>query len=70
MGVLRVALAMAVLLGHLPLAQYQFIDAAAAVQAFYVISGFYMALVLEGKYKNVGLFFPTACCGLRRPISS
>lgn len=57
MGLLRVALAMAVLLGHLPIASYQFIHAATAVQAFYIVSGFYMALVLEGKYKRVGLFY-------------
>lgn len=57
MGLLRVALAMAVLLGHLPLAQYQFINAAAAVQGFYIVSGFYMALVLDGKYKNASLFY-------------
>jgi peptidoglycan/LPS O-acetylase OafA/YrhL len=57
MGLLRLALAMAVLLGHLPIASYQFIHAATAVQGFYIISGFYMALVLEGKYKSVGLFY-------------
>jgi peptidoglycan/LPS O-acetylase OafA/YrhL len=57
MGVLRIALAMAVLLGHLPIAQYQFVNAAFAVQGFYVVSGFYMALVLDGKYKDVGLFY-------------
>lgn len=49
MGLLRVALAMAVLLGHLPIATYHFIHAATAVQGFYIVSGFYMALVLEGK---------------------
>jgi peptidoglycan/LPS O-acetylase OafA/YrhL len=57
MGLLRVALAMAVLLGHLPIANYHFIHAGTAVQAFYIVSGFYMALVLEGKYKRVGLFY-------------
>ena len=57
MGLLRLGLALAVLLGHLPLASYQFINAAAAVQGFYVVSGFYMALVLDGKYKRVGLFY-------------
>ena len=54
---MRVALAMAVLLGHLPIASYKFINAATAVQGFYIISGFYMALVLDGKYKSVGLFY-------------
>ena len=56
-GFVALALAMAVLLGHLPIASYKFISAAAAVQGFYIISGFYMALVLEGKYKRVGLFY-------------
>ena len=57
MGLLRVALAMAVVLGHLPLASYKFISAATAVQGFYIISGFYMALVLDGKYTRTGLFY-------------
>jgi peptidoglycan/LPS O-acetylase OafA/YrhL len=57
MGLLRVALAMAVLLGHLPIASFKFIHAATAVQGFYIISGFYMALVLEGKYRSTGVFY-------------
>jgi peptidoglycan/LPS O-acetylase OafA/YrhL len=57
MGLLRAALAMAVVLGHLPLVSYKFIHAATAVQAFYIVSGFYMALVLDGKYKRAGLFY-------------
>lgn len=57
MGLLRVALAMAVVLGHLPLASFKFIHAGTAVQAFYIISGFYMALVLDGKYARAGLFY-------------
>ena len=57
MGLLRLALAMAVLLGHLPLASYKFVSAAVAVQSFYIISGFYMALVLDGKYRRAGLFY-------------
>ena len=28
-----------------------------AVQSFYIISGFYMALVLDGKYRRTGLFY-------------
>lgn len=54
---MRVALAMAVVLGHLPLASYKFIHAGTAVQGFYIISGFYMALVLDGKYARAGLFY-------------
>jgi peptidoglycan/LPS O-acetylase OafA/YrhL len=57
MGTLRVALALAVLLTHLPGARYHFVGGGLAVQCFYVISGFYMALVLDGKYHDVGLFY-------------
>lgn len=57
MGLLRLSLAMAVLLGHLPIASYQFVNAAVAVQGFYIISGFYMALVLDGKYSKLGRFY-------------
>lgn len=57
MGILRLGLALAVLLGHLPLATFQFINGGAAVQGFYIVSGFYMALVLEGKYRDVTLFY-------------
>ncbi len=53
----RVALALAVLLSHLPLASYKFISGGLAVQCFFIVSGFYMALVLGGKYKDVGLFY-------------
>ena len=57
MGMLRVALAMAVVLSHLPLATLQFMSGGLAVQGFFIVSGFYMALVLDGKYKDVGLFY-------------
>lgn len=57
MGMVRFALAMAVVLSHLPLASYKFLSGGLAVQCFFVISGFYMALVLDGKYKNVGVFY-------------
>ncbi|MEZ6023978.1 MAG: hypothetical protein R3C16_11320 [Hyphomonadaceae bacterium] len=57
MGMVRFALAMAVVLSHLPLATFQFLSGGLAVQCFFIISGFYMALVLDGKYKDVGLFY-------------
>lgn len=57
MGLVRVALALAVLLSHLPPAKVHFIGGGLAVQAFFIISGFYMALVLSGKYNTVGLFY-------------
>jgi len=56
-GVIRLALAMAVLLGHLPIASLTFIGAGLAVQCFFIISGFYMSLVLAGKYKDIKLFY-------------
>jgi len=57
MGVVRVALALAVVLSHLPPATFRFISGGLAVQAFFIISGFYMALVLSGKYTSAGLFY-------------
>jgi peptidoglycan/LPS O-acetylase OafA/YrhL len=53
----RFALAMAVLLSHLPIASVKFIGGGLAVQAFFIISGFYMALVLSGKYADTSLFY-------------
>lgn len=57
MGLIRVLLALAVLLSHLPLAHYHILSGGLAVQAFFIISGFYMALVLDGKYRDAGLFY-------------
>jgi peptidoglycan/LPS O-acetylase OafA/YrhL len=57
MGILRLALAVAVLLSHLPPATFHFISGGVAVQGFFVISGFYMALLLSGKYRDIGLFY-------------
>lgn len=57
MGLVRVALAVAVLLSHLPLASFKFLSGGLAVQSFFIVSGFYMALVLDGKYKDVSLFY-------------
>ena len=57
MGIIRVLLALAVLLSHLPLASYKILSGGLAVQSFFVISGFYMALVLDGKYRDTGLFW-------------
>jgi len=57
MGALRLLLALSVVAGHtsairwLPLAQ-----AGAAVQIFFVISGFYMALILNEKYIGAGSY--------------
>ncbi|MBX7249173.1 MAG: acyltransferase [Caulobacteraceae bacterium] len=56
-GVIRLILALAVVLSHMPGTGVAFISGGLAVQAFFVISGFYMALVLEGKYADRGLFY-------------
>lgn len=53
MGLLRFLLANAVLfqhIGYFPL--HKFIDAGMAVNLFFVLSGFYMALILNSKYKH------------------
>jgi len=57
MGLIRFLLAMAVLLAHLPTSTVKFIHGGTAVQAFFVVSGFYMALVLDGKYSDKRLFY-------------
>jgi peptidoglycan/LPS O-acetylase OafA/YrhL len=56
MGLLRLVLAVAVFLRHstyvfsLPVFGWEFVDSRIAVQAFFVISGFYMFLILNNKY--------------------
>jgi peptidoglycan/LPS O-acetylase OafA/YrhL len=56
MGVLRFVLAMIVVLAHLG-GSYRPMSGGLAVQAFFIISGFYIALILDGKYKSVPLFY-------------
>lgn len=57
MGFVRLLLALAVLLSHIPSATVHFIGGGTAVQAFFVVSGFYMALVLSEKYRDVRTFW-------------
>jgi peptidoglycan/LPS O-acetylase OafA/YrhL len=59
MGILRLLLALAVLLGHVqgPGGSFQVMGGRLAVECFYVISGFYMALVLDRKYPHSTLVF-------------
>jgi peptidoglycan/LPS O-acetylase OafA/YrhL len=53
-GFLRAVLALSVVFQHLGQPPGKpFIDAGMAVYLFFVLSGFYMALVLDSKYKNV-----------------
>jgi len=53
MGVLRLFLALSVVIGHSSsIFGYNFIGGELAVKSFYIISGFYMSLVLNEKYIN------------------
>src|SRR3954451_2022556 len=59
MGALRLFLALSVLNGHQTfLYGYFLFNAYVAVCVFYVISGFYIAMVLDGNYKRrIGTFY-------------
>ncbi|HEX7691590.1 MAG TPA: acyltransferase [Sediminibacterium sp.] len=50
MGTLRLLLAISVLLFHSNAAGIQFVGGGVAVEAFFIISGFYMSLILDTKY--------------------
>lgn len=56
MGFLRLFLALSVIAGHTKSTVFGFhgIGAPYAVNFFFIISGFYMAMVLNGKYKHTG----------------
>ncbi|HTA16191.1 MAG TPA: acyltransferase family protein, partial [bacterium] len=57
MGVIRVLLALSVLFDHssaFPPTGNTFVGGRIAVESFFMVSGFYMALVLEGKYSKSG----------------
>ncbi len=55
MGVIRLLLAISVVLAHAN--SKQLVGGSLAVQAFFVISGFYMALVLNQTYASVRVFY-------------
>ena len=57
MGIIRFALAMVVVFGHMPGRPFFPMPGPDAVQAFFVISGFYMALILDGKYADLRTFY-------------
>lgn len=58
MGSLRLILALTVFLSHTSsLFGLMFVGASVAVQSFFLISGFYMALVLNEKYKGPGSYY-------------
>jgi peptidoglycan/LPS O-acetylase OafA/YrhL len=54
MGVIRIILALSVVVWHAPGAHVRLLNAAVAVLLFFVISGFYMALVVNEKYAPSG----------------
>jgi peptidoglycan/LPS O-acetylase OafA/YrhL len=56
MGLLRLLLAISVLLFHANAAGLQFAGGGVAVEAFFLISGFYMALILHEKYTGPGSY--------------
>jgi peptidoglycan/LPS O-acetylase OafA/YrhL len=56
MGLLRIFLALAVVCAHTTLG-FQFTGGRVAVQTFFMISGFYIALILDTGYKNRFLFW-------------
>ncbi len=54
MGIIRILLAIAVILTHSgPIYGFNYIDGLMAVQSFFIISGFYMSLILNEKYNGV-----------------
>lgn len=56
MGVFRILLAVSVFCGHAqPIGGLRWLDANLAVELFFVISGFYMQLVLDSKYTKAKL---------------
>jgi peptidoglycan/LPS O-acetylase OafA/YrhL len=57
MGILRLLLALCVVVHHTPGSSISFTNGGVAVQAFYVISGFFIAMVLSGKYQSLKVFY-------------
>src|SRR4051812_46606684 len=54
MGVIRIVLALSVVIWHVPGPHVRLLNAAVAVLLFFVVSGFYMALVINEKYAPSG----------------
>jgi peptidoglycan/LPS O-acetylase OafA/YrhL len=54
MGTIRILLALSVVVWHVPGNHYRMLNAAVAVLLFFVVSGFYMALVINEKYAPSG----------------
>ncbi len=56
MGTIRFFLAFAVLISHANVCSINIVPAHVAVQAFFIISGFYMSLILNEKYRECGVY--------------
>lgn len=56
MGIIRFLFAICVVTVHVPFKTFHFFDSILAVRSFFVISGFYMALILNEKYSSYGSF--------------
>lgn len=57
MGLLRFFLAVSVVVAHTyPIPGFRIINAVGAVQTFYIISGFYMTMILREKYRGPGSY--------------
>lgn len=57
MGILRLLLAMAVIAAHAgSILGFRFVGSPLAVESFYMISGFYMSLILRTKYNSYSIF--------------
>jgi peptidoglycan/LPS O-acetylase OafA/YrhL len=54
MGAIRILLAFSVVVWHVPGSHHRLLNAAVAVLLFFVVSGFYMALVINEKYAPSG----------------
>jgi peptidoglycan/LPS O-acetylase OafA/YrhL len=58
MGILRLYLAVCIIVSHSrPFGPFDWLGPAVAVQIFFIISGFYMELILSKKYTNTLTFF-------------
>ena len=53
MGMLRLFLALSVIVHHIPQTPFHWLHASVAVICFFMVSGFYMTLVINDKYRKV-----------------
>ncbi len=57
-GLLRLLFALSIVVTHTAkIRGFNFVDSVIAVESFYIISGFYMALILNEKYHKISSFF-------------